>query len=97
MTSISVVAGNVPLALALEPGSSVRASLGVVVIGGILSSLLLTLLLVPVMYEILAPEHFAGSHHIKDDDDDAAGPPSDGEPQGVVETLPATPPVPTGA
>jgi uncharacterized membrane protein YidH (DUF202 family) len=59
MTSISVVAGNVPLALALEPGSSVRSSLGVVVIGGILSSLLLTLLLVPIMYLILAPEHFA--------------------------------------
>jgi multidrug efflux pump len=71
MTSISVVAGNVPLALALEPGSSVRSSLGVVVIGGILSSLLLTLLLVPVMYENLAPEHFAGSHHVKDDEDDA--------------------------
>jgi HAE1 family hydrophobic/amphiphilic exporter-1 len=96
MTSISVVAGNVPLALALEPGSSVRSSLGVVVIGGILSSLLLTLLLVPVMYENLAPEHFAGSHHVKDDDDDA-GPPADGEPHGVVETLPASPPVPTGA
>jgi hypothetical protein len=48
------------------------------------------------MYENLAPEHFAGSHHVKDDDDDA-GPPADGEPHGVVETLPASPPVPTGA
>jgi HAE1 family hydrophobic/amphiphilic exporter-1 len=55
MTSLSVVAGNIPLALALEPGSSVRASLGVVVIGGILSSLLLTLILVPIMYMWLAP------------------------------------------
>ena len=43
MTSISVIAGNVPLALALEPGSHVRASLGTVVIGGISSSLVLTL------------------------------------------------------
>ena len=66
MTSISVVAGNFPLALALEPGSSVRSSLGVVVIGGILSSLLLTLLLVPIMYVILAPVHFHGSHHVED-------------------------------
>jgi HAE1 family hydrophobic/amphiphilic exporter-1 len=55
MTSFSIMAGNVPLALALEPGSQTRASLGVVVIGGVLSSLVLTLLLVPVMYAWLAP------------------------------------------
>ena len=61
MTSVSVVAGNIPLALALEPGSSVRSSLGVVVIGGIISSLLLTLVLVPIMYMWLAPEHFAAT------------------------------------
>jgi len=64
MTSISVVAGNIPLALALEPGSSVRSSLGVVVIGGILSSLVLTLLLVPIMYMYLAPKEFHGTHHL---------------------------------
>jgi HAE1 family hydrophobic/amphiphilic exporter-1 len=64
MTSISVVAGNIPLALALEPGSSVRSSLGVVVIGGITSSLLLTLVLVPIMYMYLAPEHFKPSHKV---------------------------------
>jgi hydrophobic/amphiphilic exporter-1 (mainly G- bacteria), HAE1 family len=59
MTSLSVVAGNIPLALALEPGSGVRASLGTVVIGGILSSLFLTLILVPIMYVWLAPSHLA--------------------------------------
>ena len=57
MTSASVVAGNIPLALALEPGSSVRSSLGIVVIGGILSSLFLTLVLIPIMYMWLAPAH----------------------------------------
>jgi HAE1 family hydrophobic/amphiphilic exporter-1 len=56
MTSISVVAGNIPLALALEPGSQQRASLGIVVIGGVLSSLVLTLLLVPNAYIWLAPK-----------------------------------------
>ncbi len=55
MTSISVVAGNLPLALAIEPGSSSRASLGVVVIGGVLSSLVLTLLLIPNVYMWVAP------------------------------------------
>jgi len=59
MTSLAVVAGNIPLALALEPGSSVRSSLGTVVIGGILSSLFLTLVLVPIMYMWLAPSKFA--------------------------------------
>jgi hypothetical protein len=62
MTSISVIAGNIPLALALEPGSSTRSSLGVVVIGGITSSLILTLLLVPIVYVMLSPEHFVPSH-----------------------------------
>jgi hypothetical protein len=60
MTSISIIAGNIPLALALEPGSTVRASLGTVVIGGITSSLILTLLLVPIMYTILAPDRIPG-------------------------------------
>jgi HAE1 family hydrophobic/amphiphilic exporter-1 len=78
MTSISVVAGNIPLALALEPGSSVRSSLGVVVIGGILSSLLLTLILVPIMYMWLAPEHFHATH---------GGAPQNGA-NGVPETHP---------
>jgi HAE1 family hydrophobic/amphiphilic exporter-1 len=59
MTSVSIVAGQIPLALALEPGSSVRSSLGVVVIGGISSSLFLTLVLVPIMYTWLAPARFA--------------------------------------
>ncbi len=55
MTSSSVLLGNVPLALALEPGSQSRASLGIVVIGGVTSSLILTLLLVPIVYMWLAP------------------------------------------
>jgi multidrug efflux pump len=56
MTSFSVVAGNVPLALALDPGASSRSSLGIVVIGGVLSSLVLTLLLIPNVYMWVAPK-----------------------------------------
>jgi hydrophobic/amphiphilic exporter-1 (mainly G- bacteria), HAE1 family len=59
MTSFSVVAGNIPLALALEPGSVSRSSLGIVVIGGVISSLVLTLLLVPNAYMWLAPKNLA--------------------------------------
>jgi HAE1 family hydrophobic/amphiphilic exporter-1 len=56
MTSVAVIAANIPLALGLEPGASVRSSLGIVVIGGISSSLVLTLVLVPVMYILMAPK-----------------------------------------
>jgi hydrophobic/amphiphilic exporter-1 (mainly G- bacteria), HAE1 family len=56
MTSFSVVAGNVPLAIALDPGSASRSSLGIVVIGGVLSSLVLTLLLIPNVYMWVAPK-----------------------------------------
>jgi len=55
MTSCSVVAGNIPLAVAFEAGSGSRQSLGTVVIGGVLSSLALTLLLIPSIYMWLAP------------------------------------------
>ena len=50
------MAGNLPLALALDPGSSSRSSLGIVVIGGVLSSLVLTLLLIPNIYMWVAPK-----------------------------------------
>jgi Cu/Ag efflux pump CusA len=50
-----MIAGMLPLALALDPGSAAKRSLGTVVIGGLASSLLLTLVLVPVVYQWLAP------------------------------------------
>ena len=67
MTSFSVVAGNIPLALALDPGSISRSSLGIVVIGGVVSSLVLTLLLIPNVYMWVAPsdEKFDREFHLK--------------------------------
>jgi HAE1 family hydrophobic/amphiphilic exporter-1 len=55
MTTASMIAGMTPLALALDPGSAAKRSLGTVVIGGLTSSLLLTLVLVPVIYIWIAP------------------------------------------
>jgi HAE1 family hydrophobic/amphiphilic exporter-1 len=55
MTTSSMIAGMLPLALALDPGSAAKRSLGTVVIGGLTSSLLLTLVLVPVVYLWIAP------------------------------------------
>jgi HAE1 family hydrophobic/amphiphilic exporter-1 len=56
MTTIAMVAGMLPLALGLEPGGASRASLAIVVIGGLLSSLALTLFIVPIMYAWIAPK-----------------------------------------
>jgi hydrophobic/amphiphilic exporter-1 (mainly G- bacteria), HAE1 family len=62
MTSFSIVAAMIPLALAIEPGSSTRAPLGIVVIGGVLSSLCLTLLLIPIVYIAFAPEKITAAN-----------------------------------
>ena len=54
MTTSAMIAGMIPLAFVLDPGAQAESSLGIVVIGGLASSLLLTLLLVPVVYVALA-------------------------------------------
>ncbi|HZV77596.1 MAG TPA: efflux RND transporter permease subunit [Candidatus Babeliales bacterium] len=56
MTTCAMIAGMSPIALALDPGGAQRQALGIVVIGGLLSSLLLTLVLVPVMFMWLGPK-----------------------------------------
>ena len=54
MTTLSMIAGMLPIALAIDPGSDSRRALGIVVIGGLSSSLILTLLLVPIIYVYLS-------------------------------------------
>jgi hydrophobic/amphiphilic exporter-1 (mainly G- bacteria), HAE1 family len=53
MTAIATILALVPLAAGLNQGSIIAAELGTVVIGGLLSSTLLTLLLVPVVYSLV--------------------------------------------
>ncbi|BAZ06257.1 efflux RND transporter permease subunit [Calothrix sp. NIES-3974] len=50
MTSLSTIAGVVPLALGIGAGAEVRQSMGVAVIGGFITSTLLTLVVVPVLF-----------------------------------------------
>lgn len=53
MTTASMVFGMLPLALGWAEGAEFRKSMGTVLIGGLLSSLILTLFLVPVVYSWL--------------------------------------------
>jgi hydrophobic/amphiphilic exporter-1 (mainly G- bacteria), HAE1 family len=50
MTTLAMVFGMVPLALALTEGSEQRAPMGQAVIGGVITSSVLTLVVVPVIY-----------------------------------------------
>jgi HAE1 family hydrophobic/amphiphilic exporter-1 len=50
MTTMSMIFGMLPLALGLTEGAEFRKSLGTAIIGGLTSSLFLTLFLVPVVY-----------------------------------------------
>jgi len=50
MTTLAMIFGMVPLAFALSEGSEQRAPMGQAVIGGVITSSLLTLVVVPVTY-----------------------------------------------
>jgi hydrophobic/amphiphilic exporter-1 (mainly G- bacteria), HAE1 family len=51
MTTFAMVMGMTPIALSTSAGSEAKSGLAIVLIGGLLSSLLLTLVLVPVVYQ----------------------------------------------
>ncbi|MNL36085.1 Multidrug resistance protein MdtC [compost metagenome] len=50
MTSLALIAGMVPVAIGLNEASKSRTSLGIVVIGGTISSTLLTLYVIPAIH-----------------------------------------------
>ncbi|MGE0592852.1 MAG: efflux RND transporter permease subunit [Vicinamibacterales bacterium] len=54
MTTFALIAGMIPVAIGAGEGADFRAPLGIAVIGGVLTSTLLTLLVIPTVYEILA-------------------------------------------
>ena len=57
MTAVSTIFGMLPLALGTGDGSEWRARMGIVVIGGLVTSTLLTLVVVPVIYTLLDEAH----------------------------------------
>jgi HAE1 family hydrophobic/amphiphilic exporter-1 len=50
MTTMALIAGTVPIAIGLNEASRQRTSMGIAIIGGLVSSTLLTLLVVPAAY-----------------------------------------------
>jgi len=54
MTSVAVIAGMLPVALGRGEGGDFRAPLGLAVIGGVVTSTILTLLVIPTFYDIVA-------------------------------------------
>jgi HAE1 family hydrophobic/amphiphilic exporter-1 len=53
MTTLALVAGMIPVALGRGEGADFRAPLGRAIIGGVITSTVLTLLVIPTIYEIL--------------------------------------------
>jgi len=54
MTSLATIFGALPIALALGAGATSRIPLGIVVVGGLFFSLLLTLFIIPVTYIVMS-------------------------------------------
>lgn len=50
MTSLALIAGMIPIAIGLNEASAMRTSMGIAIIGGLISSTLLTLLIVPAAF-----------------------------------------------
>jgi multidrug efflux pump len=56
MTSLATMLGALPIALALGAGSKSRMGMGIVIIGGLLLSMMLTLFVIPAIYTYLVKE-----------------------------------------
>lgn len=70
MTSLAVVLGAVPIAFALGAGAKSRISLGIVIMGGMIFSLVLTLYVIPVMFVVFS----AKVKHNPDDEPEESKP-----------------------
>ena len=61
MTSIATALGALPIALAIGAGAKSRMGMGVVIVGGILFALILTLFVIPAIYTYLSRKK---THHV---------------------------------
>ncbi|MEI6264918.1 MAG: efflux RND transporter permease subunit [Sphingobacteriia bacterium] len=66
MTSLATALGALPIALSLGAAATSRMPLGIVIVGGIMFSLLLTLFVIPAMYTYISGKHDAKTMTISD-------------------------------
>jgi multidrug efflux pump len=64
MTTLATVLGALPIALALGAAATSRIPLGVVIVGGLLFSLVLTLFVIPAVYAILSKKQYRNVEEI---------------------------------
>ena len=65
MTSLATSLGALPIALSLGAASTSRIPLGIVVVGGILFSLILTLFVIPAVYTFISGKHKVKQAEVK--------------------------------
>ncbi len=62
MTACTTAFGLIPLLFAQGPGAEIQRPLAIVVIGGLISSTFLTLILLPILYQIFGWQHRENTH-----------------------------------
>jgi len=53
MTTVAMIAGMLPIALGIGAGSETRAPMAIAVVGGLITSTLLTLVVIPVVFTLV--------------------------------------------
>lgn len=66
MTSLATALGALPIALSIGAAATSRMPLGIVIVGGILFSLILTLFVIPAVYTFISGKHEAKKIDIAD-------------------------------
>jgi len=66
MTSLATALGALPIALSIGAAATSRMPLGIVIVGGIMFSLVLTLFVIPAVYTFISGKHEAKKMNITD-------------------------------
>jgi len=61
MTTLTTTLGMIPLAIGIGEGTEIRAPMAITVIGGLLTSTLLTLIVIPILYQLLDRKDYSES------------------------------------
>jgi multidrug efflux pump len=69
MTSLAMALGALPIALSLGAAATSRVPLGIVIVGGIMFSLILTLFVIPAMYSYMSRKTVRNELEIIEEED----------------------------